>query len=192
MRPRTRLAFGRPFRQRLRQRPMGVDRAVRASSQVCCKTDRGSPNPKRLLAGHNRGTRRLSCRAEPTHLPLRLFFSSGKLHQAAPDACRRDRGRRDLSRRDWQQDASGMRRTEFGIFPVFRGLSGRLQVRPPVAYATEQEALRAAEYFASILGGAIAYSRVIDREAGTAEDGVIIGRFGVLADPQQAKTRATG
>jgi hypothetical protein len=153
MRPRTRLAFGRPFRQRLRQRPMGVDRAVRASSQVCCKTDRGSPNPKRLLAGHNRGTRRLSCRAEPTHLPLRLFFSSGKLHQAAPDACRRDRGRRDLSRRDWQQDASGMRRTEFGIFPVFRGLSGRLQVRPPVAYATEQEALRAAEYFASILGG---------------------------------------
>jgi hypothetical protein len=75
-----------------------------------------------------------------------------------------------------------MRRTEFGIFPVFRGLGGVLTVQPPVAYATEQQAIRAAEYFASVLGGAVAYSRVTDRESGTAEDGVIIGRFGVLAD----------
>ena len=84
-----------------------------------------------------------------------------------------------------------MRRTEFGIFPVFRGLNGRLQVRPPVAYATEREAIRAAEYFAGMLGGAVAYSRVIDGEAGTAEDGVIIGRFGVFADPPDVKARAT-
>jgi hypothetical protein len=75
-----------------------------------------------------------------------------------------------------------MRRTEFGIFPVFRGLDGVLQVRRPIACATEQEAIRAGEYYAGMLGGAVAFLRITDREAGTADDGVIIGRFGVLAD----------
>jgi hypothetical protein len=41
--------------------------------------------------------------------------------------------------------------------------------------------MRAGEVFAGVLGGAVAYSRVYDREAGSAEDGVIIGRFGVMA-----------
>ena len=75
-----------------------------------------------------------------------------------------------------------MRRTEFGIFPVFRGLNGTLQVQKPVAFPTKEEAIRAGEVFAGVLGGAVAYSRVMDREAGIAEEGVIIARFGVMAE----------
>jgi hypothetical protein len=42
-----------------------------------------------------------------------------------------------------------------------------------------------------MLGGAVAYSRVVDREAGTAENGIVIGRFGVFAEAPEVKARAT-
>jgi hypothetical protein len=45
-----------------------------------------------------------------------------------------------------------MLRTEFGIYPVFRGLRGVLQVQSPIAFPTKQDALRAGEVFADVLG----------------------------------------
>jgi hypothetical protein len=81
-----------------------------------------------------------------------------------------------------------MRSTEFGILPVFRGLDGALQVQRPIKFPTEQDALRAGEVFADVLGGAVAYSRVVDREAGTSENGVIIGRFGAMRESERVGT----
>jgi hypothetical protein len=70
-------------------------------------------------------------------------------------------------------------------------LNGRLQVKPPITYSSEQDALRAGEVFADVLGGAVVYSRVVDREAGTAENGVLIGRFGVMADKEPDESAAS-
>jgi hypothetical protein len=81
-----------------------------------------------------------------------------------------------------------MRRVEFGVIPVFRGLKGRLQPQRPIPFASARDALRAGWVFADVLGGALAYSRFVDREAGTAEDGVIIGRFGVMAKEEPDET----
>jgi hypothetical protein len=49
-------------------------------------------------------------------------------------------------------------------------------------FPSEEDARRAAEIFAEVLGGAVAFSRVVDRESGLAEDGVIIAKFGVMAE----------
>jgi hypothetical protein len=49
---------------------------------------------------------------------------------------------------------------------------------------SEEEAMRAAAIFADVLGGAVAFSRIADRETGFAEDGIIIAKFGVMADAQ--------
>jgi hypothetical protein len=83
-----------------------------------------------------------------------------------------------------------VRRMEFGIFPVFRGLDGKLQVQHRIPFPSEEDAMRAGEVFAGVLGGAVAYSRVTDTETGTAEDGVIIGRFGVMAEDATSETMA--
>jgi hypothetical protein len=48
-------------------------------------------------------------------------------------------------------------------------------------FPSEEDAQRAAQIFAEVLGGAVAFSRVADREAGVTEDGVIIGKYGALA-----------
>jgi hypothetical protein len=71
---------------------------------------------------------------------------------------------------------------EFGVFPVFRGLDGRLAVQPEIIFPSEDDAKRAAEVFAGVLGGAVAYSRMTDQETGLVEDGVIIGKYGVMAE----------
>jgi hypothetical protein len=75
-----------------------------------------------------------------------------------------------------------VRQVEYGIFPVFRGPDGKLQVQHRIPFPSAEDALRAGEVFAGVLGGAVAYSRVADSEFGTAEDGVIIGRFGAMAE----------
>ncbi|MBW0002394.1 MAG: hypothetical protein JO216_02810 [Hyphomicrobiales bacterium] len=72
--------------------------------------------------------------------------------------------------------------TEFGIIAVFQSRDGRLTVQPRMFFPTEEDALRAAEIFADVLGGAVAFTRVVDRERDTAEDGVIIAKFGVMAE----------
>lgn len=83
-----------------------------------------------------------------------------------------------------------MRRVEYGIFPVFRGLDGKLEVQHRIPFPSAEDAMRAGEVFAGVLGGAVAFSRVFDREAGTAEDGVIIGRYGVMAQDAAGETEA--
>jgi hypothetical protein len=72
--------------------------------------------------------------------------------------------------------------TEFGIIAVFQRQDGRLTVQPRMLFPSEEDARRAAEIFAEVLGGAVAFSRVVDRESGFAEDGVIIAKFGVMAE----------
>ena len=70
---------------------------------------------------------------------------------------------------------------KFGVFPVFRGLDGRLAVQPEIIFPSEDDAKRAAEIFAGVLGGAVAFTRLSDDETGIAEKGVIIGKYGVMA-----------
>src|SRR5579871_6038671 len=70
---------------------------------------------------------------------------------------------------------------EFGIFPVFITIEGTLSVQAEMLFLTEDEARRAAEVFAGVLGGAVAFRRMADRAAGLVEDGVVIGRYGVMA-----------
>jgi hypothetical protein len=74
------------------------------------------------------------------------------------------------------------RTAQYGVFPVFRGLDGHLAVQPEMIFPSEEDAKRAAEIFAGVLGGAVAFSRMTDRETGTVEQGVIIGRYGVMAE----------
>ena len=77
--------------------------------------------------------------------------------------------------------------TEFGIIAVFQSQDGRLSVQPQMLFPSREDASRAAEIFAEVLGGAVAFSRVVDRESGFAEDGIIIAKFGVMAeDPRRA------
>jgi hypothetical protein len=71
---------------------------------------------------------------------------------------------------------------EFGVFPVFVHLDGTLAVQPEMNFTSEDDAKRAAKVFAGVLGGAVAFSRLADREAGLIDDGVIIGRYGVMAE----------
>ena len=74
---------------------------------------------------------------------------------------------------------------EYGVFPVFLKLDGGLAVQPQISFPSEADALRAAEIFAGVLGGAVAFSRIADRDSGRIEDGVIIGRYGVMAKAAQ-------
>lgn len=80
--------------------------------------------------------------------------------------------------------------TVFGVFAVYKGVGDKLEVRPPATYPTAEKALAAARTFALVLGGAVAYSKVVDTESGASEDGMIIGRFGVMADRQLAAPAA--
>jgi hypothetical protein len=74
------------------------------------------------------------------------------------------------------------RAAKYGVFPVFRGLDGSLAVQPELTFPSEDDARRAAEVFAGVLGGAVAFSRMADEETGTVEEGVIIGKYGVMAE----------
>jgi hypothetical protein len=80
---------------------------------------------------------------------------------------------------------------EYGVFPVFLKLDGGLAVQPQISFPSEADALRAAEIFAGVLGGAVAFSRIADRDSGSIEDGVIIGRYGVMAKAAQEAVEAT-
>ena len=64
---------------------------------------------------------------------------------------------------------------KFGIFPVFCGLHGKLTV-------PEEEARRAGRIFAEVLGGAVAFRRMNDPDAGIVGQGVIIAKYGVMAE----------
>ncbi|MBV9569533.1 MAG: hypothetical protein JO172_15495 [Hyphomicrobiales bacterium] len=84
------------------------------------------------------------------------------------------------------------RTMEFGIIPVLRCQDGQLIVQPQILFPSEEEARRAAEIFAEVLGGAVAFSRIVDRETGLAEDGVIIGKYGVLDEIARADSCQQG
>ncbi|MBV8184225.1 MAG: hypothetical protein JO216_17090 [Hyphomicrobiales bacterium] len=70
---------------------------------------------------------------------------------------------------------------EFGVIPVFRDRDGHLAVQPQMIFPSEADAQRAAQIFAEVLGGAVAFSRMADREAGVTEKGRIIGKYGAMA-----------
>ena len=76
---------------------------------------------------------------------------------------------------------------EFGVIPVFRDRDGRLAVQPQMIFPSEDDAKRAAQIFAEVLGGAVAFSRVADREAGITENGVIIGKYGAMAKTERSR-----
>ncbi|MBV8834009.1 MAG: hypothetical protein JO108_32820, partial [Acidobacteriaceae bacterium] len=44
---------------------------------------------------------------------------------------------------------------EFGVIPVFRDRDGRLAVQPQMIFPSEEDAKRAAQIFAEVLGGAV-------------------------------------
>jgi hypothetical protein len=73
---------------------------------------------------------------------------------------------------------------EFGIIPVARGLNGKLLVQKEISFPSEQDAQRAGQVFANVLGGAIAFRRMSDREAGILGQGEIIGRYGLMASTE--------
>jgi hypothetical protein len=75
---------------------------------------------------------------------------------------------------------------KFGIFPVFRGLDGKLAVQKEVPFSSEEEALRAGRIFAEVLGGAVAFRRINDPDTGRVGQGVIIGKYGVMAEERLA------
>jgi hypothetical protein len=70
---------------------------------------------------------------------------------------------------------------EFGIFPVVRGINGKLMVQKEVAFPSEEDAKRAGQIFADVLGGAVAFRRVDDSDAGVVGQGIIIGKYGLMA-----------
>ena len=72
---------------------------------------------------------------------------------------------------------------QFGVIPVFKAIDGKLSVQKEILFPTEADALRAGEVFAQVLGGAVAFSRVFDPDTGAKQDGTMIGRFGVMAEP---------
>jgi hypothetical protein len=71
---------------------------------------------------------------------------------------------------------------KFGIIPVFRGLNGKLAVQKEITFASEDDAKRAGKIFAEVLGGAVAFRRAIDPDVGIVGQGVIIGKYGILAE----------
>ena len=83
---------------------------------------------------------------------------------------------------------------EFGIFPVVRGFNGKLMVQKEVTFPSEEDAKRAGQIFADILGGAVAFRRANDPDAGVVGQGIIIGKYGIMAGAQQPSpaSRSTG
>ena len=72
--------------------------------------------------------------------------------------------------------------TEFGIIPVARDLNGKLLVQKEVPFPSEEDAKRAGQIFAEVLGGAVAFCRMNDPDTGAVGQGVIIGKYGVMAE----------
>ena len=77
---------------------------------------------------------------------------------------------------------------KFGIFPVVRSLDGKLLVQKEVAFPSEEEAKRAGQIFAEVLGGAVAFRRMNDPETGIIGQGVIIGKYGLMAEVSAPNT----
>ena len=72
--------------------------------------------------------------------------------------------------------------TKFEIIPVARSLDGKLLVQKEVAFPSEEEAKRAGEACANIVAGAIAFRRVNDPDTGLFGQGIIIGKYGIMAE----------
>jgi hypothetical protein len=58
-------------------------------------------------------------------------------------------------------------------------------------FPSEDDARRAAEIFAGVLGGAVAFTRMADGETGAVEQGIIIGKYGVMAGREQEEAAYT-
>jgi hypothetical protein len=78
---------------------------------------------------------------------------------------------------------------KFGIIPVARSLDGKLLVQKEVAFPSEEEAKRAGKIFADVLGGAVAFRRINDPDTGIVGQGVIIGKYGVMAEKSAPQSR---
>ncbi|MFI5015989.1 MAG: hypothetical protein ACHQAY_26945 [Hyphomicrobiales bacterium] len=71
---------------------------------------------------------------------------------------------------------------KFGIIPVVRSLDGRLMVQREIAFPSEEIAKRAGQACANIVGGAVAFRRINDPDTGIVGQGVMIGKYGVMAE----------
>ena len=80
--------------------------------------------------------------------------------------------------------------TSYGVYGVSPSVDGTLKIQPPVTVGSAVEAKRTAEFLAGALGGAVAFAREIDPRTGATKDGVIIGRFGLLAEHGEASSEA--
>jgi hypothetical protein len=54
-------------------------------------------------------------------------------------------------------------------------------------FASEEEALRSGEIIAEVLGGVVGFKRVIDPDQGIVGQGVILGRYGAMAAPEDPR-----
>ena len=73
---------------------------------------------------------------------------------------------------------------EYGVIPVFRDLDGKVVALKEVPFSSAEEARDAAHIYAEVLGGAVACRH--DPGADTVGQGVIIGRYGVMAEEKSA------
>ena len=70
----------------------------------------------------------------------------------------------------------------FGVLPIFRGLGGKLKPLRVIDALTNEQAQRKAEVFASVVGGAIAFSKAGDPELGQWGTPRIISRHGEVPE----------
>jgi hypothetical protein len=77
---------------------------------------------------------------------------------------------------------------KFGIIPVFRGPNGKLAVQKEVAFPLEEDARRAGQACADYVGEAVAFRRTNDPDTGIVGQGVIIGKYGVMAEKSAPQT----
>jgi hypothetical protein len=71
---------------------------------------------------------------------------------------------------------------KFGIIPVVRSLDGKLMVQGEIPFPSEEIAKRAGEACANIVAGAVAFRRINAPDTGIIGQGVIIGKYGVMAE----------
>jgi hypothetical protein len=70
----------------------------------------------------------------------------------------------------------------FGVLPIFKSLGGKLKPLRVIDAASAAEAARKAGVYASVLGGAVAFSKAGDPELGTWDTAQIIARYGDVPD----------
>ena len=84
-----------------------------------------------------------------------------------------------------------MRRiTKFGVLPIFRGLGGKLTPLRVLDAPSAKEARRKADMLASVVGGAVMFSRSGDPVLQQWDETVILGYSGDVPEGIKATSRS--